>query len=151
MAGFLLSGGALRAYKLPAMHWVLSCRRVRMLPASLRWLAASLPLLLLVLSGLAVRPDLHHALHAATSGESPSSSAHPHHSHPAHDSDPAEQGCAIHLFSSGAVYSACAPAEFLVRTVTIGLDGTDTGGFFPREIILFQPPGRAPPCLVLLG
>jgi hypothetical protein len=122
-----------------------------MLPASLRWLAALLPLLLLGLSGLAVRPDLHHALHAATSGGSPASSAHQHHSHPPHDSDPAEQGCAINLFSSGAVHSACAPAEFVVRTVSIGLGGPDTGGLFPREIILFQPPGRAPPWFVFLS
>jgi len=108
-------------------------------PQPLRWLAAALPLVLIALGVLAVRPDWHAAMHVQTAD-----ATHQDHGH-SHDEGQDERGCAIELFASGMVDSAAAlsPVVQPVSAFTLLL-------LAPCERLSFaslrlEPPGRAPP------
>jgi hypothetical protein len=104
-----------------------------------QWLAAVLPLLVIALGLLAVRPDWHEAMHVqGTDG------THHDHGHD-HGESTDERGCAIELFASGLVDSVAfsspvpAPVQAIIAELTL-----------PDERLLFassrlEPPGRAPP------
>lgn len=105
----------------------------------LQWLALALPLLVIGLGLVAVRPDWHAALHVQDAD-----AGHAHHGH-AHDAADSELGCAIELFALGLVESGAAspvvgqPAGVFSLTLSI-----------PADLLLIasarlEPPGRAPP------
>lgn len=104
-----------------------------------QWLAAVLPLLVIALGLLAVRPDWHAAMHVQGAD-----GTHHEHGHD-HGEGADERGCAIELFASGLIDSVAfgspvvAPVRAMVAELTL-----------PDERLLFasrrlEPPGRAPP------
>jgi hypothetical protein len=112
----------------------------------LRWLAAVLPLVLIGLSLLSVRPDLHQAFHDHQAHVGFHESGDPqHHSHSDSEPHQNETTCTIAMFASGAVAGA-APVSLLM------LPGpppcpvfADTGCFLVPDCFYLEPPGRAPP------
>ena len=113
----------------------------RRLPKPVQWLAAVLPLLVIALGVLAIRPDWHAAMHVQTPDAS-------HHDH-GHSRDPGtdERGCAIELFASGLVDSVDS-LSLMVQPVTtnslILLAPSERPSFASSHV---EPPGRAPPSL----
>lgn len=111
----------------------------RRLVRPLQWLALTLPLLVIGLGLVAVRPDWHALLHVQNAD-----AGHAHHGH-SHDEADNELGCAIELFASG-----------LVEIVSGGSAlNQPPGAFsialaFPSDLLRIssarlEPPGRAPP------
>lgn len=104
-----------------------------------QWLASMLPLLVIGLGLLAVRPDWHEAMHVQTAD-----AAHHDHGHP-HDDAAGEQSCAIELFASGLVDSVTFSSPISLSDTAVLLELT-----FPHEPATLagtrlEPPGRAPP------
>ena len=111
----------------------------RQLCQPFQWLALALPLLVIGLGLIAVRPDWHAALHVQDADVERA-----HHGH-SHDTDDNELGCAIELFASGLVecFSAGSPVAQPAGVFSLTLS-------FPTEPSLIdsarlEPPGRAPP------
>lgn len=105
----------------------------------LQWLAAALPLLVIALGLLAVRPDWHEAMHVQGADV-------PHHEH-GHDHGDGndERSCAIELFASGLVDSVASvsPVVAPVRSLIAALILSDKRPLFASHRL--EPPGRAPP------
>lgn len=106
-----------------------------------QWLAAGLPLLVIALGLLAVRPDWHAAVHV------PIADAAAHKTKHSHDADTAERGCAIELFAAG-----------LIESMTFGAPALKPHEIFATKLALpteqlliaavrLEPPGRAPPSI----
>lgn len=108
--------------------------------------AALLSLVVVALSLVSVRPDLHEAFHevhahhhAAAHAESDS------HSHSGSEPHHHEQGCGIELFASGAVVGAAAPLLLPRPIPPFSMVFMDTGCRVARVGAYLEPPGRAPP------
>ena len=110
----------------------------------LQWLAMALPLLVIGLGLIAVRPDWHAALHVEDADAGHAHHGHAHEGH-SHHGTGNEFGCAIELFASGMVESVSAsavagqPADAFSLTLVVS-----------AELLLIaserlEPPGRAPP------
>lgn len=104
-----------------------------------QWLALALPLLVIALGLVAVRPDWHAALHVQDAD-----AAHAHHGHSHHSSDN-ELGCAIELFASGLVEIVLAGAAVGQPASVLSLTLSFTPGLLLISSARLEPPGRAPP------
>jgi hypothetical protein len=113
----------------------------RRLPKPVQWLAIALPLWVIALGVLAIRPDWHAAMHVQT----PDASHHDH-GHP-RNTGTDERGCAIQLFASGLVDSVDS-FSLMVQPATasslILLAPSERPSFASSHL---EPPGRAPPSL----
>lgn len=104
-----------------------------------QWLAAGLPLLVVVLGLLAVRPDWHEAVHVLIAD----TAAHPpEHSH---DADTTERGCAIELFASGLIDSVTCGALALKPQAAVATELSPATDQLLIGAVRREPPGRAPP------
>lgn len=105
----------------------------------LQWLALALPLLVIGLGLVAVRPDWHAMLHVQNADV-----GHAHHGH-SHDDADNELGCAIELFAAGLVEIVSASAAVEQPAAVFSLTLASPSGFLLIASARLEPPGRAPP------
>jgi hypothetical protein len=107
----------------------------------LQWLASVLPLLVIALGLMAVRPDWHEAMHVQGADRT-----HHEHGHD-HGKSTDERGCTVELFASCLVdvVAFTSPVVAPVRAVVAELTLSHARPLFASSRL--EPPGRAPPSL----